>query len=112
MIRMDKIYNKLVRDKIIDIINKDGKKAIYKTLNELEYKEELEFKLLEEYNELVLAKTKTEKLEELADLYELIKAMAELLNVNIKDVINIAEAKESVRGSFKKRIYLERVIDN
>lgn len=109
---MEKIYNKLVRDKIIDIIKADGKKASYKTLNDLEYKEELEFKLLEEYNEVTLAKTKEEKLEELADMYEVIKAMAEYENASINDIIALAEAKEKARGSFKKRLFLERVIED
>ena len=108
---MERIYNKLVRDKIIEIIEAAGKKVTYKTLNDLEYKEELEFKLLEEYNEVTLAKTKEEKLEELADMYEVIKAMAEYEKASINDVIALAEAKEKAKGSFKKRIFLERVIE-
>ena len=46
-----KKYNKLVRDKIVDIIEADGRKAEYRILNNAEYKQELNKKLQEEVNE-------------------------------------------------------------
>lgn len=53
---MEKIYNKLVRDKIPEIIRKNNEIPIIKQLNDIEYKSELERKLLEEYNEVLNAK--------------------------------------------------------
>lgn len=38
---MGKIYNKLVRDNITDIIEKDGEILVIRTLSENEYKKEL-----------------------------------------------------------------------
>ena len=43
---MDKIYNKLVRDKIPDIIKSNGENPVIKVLNEDEYKKELEKKII------------------------------------------------------------------
>ena len=46
-------YNKLVRDKIVDIINKEGKQATYRVLNDEEYLNELNKKLIEESHEFI-----------------------------------------------------------
>ena len=52
---MEKIYNKLVRDKIPEIIVGNGGEPFTRILDEDEYKVELETKLMEEYNEVLLA---------------------------------------------------------
>ncbi len=46
---MERIYNKLVRDRIPEIIKNKGETPVTRVLKESEYKEELEKKLLEEY---------------------------------------------------------------
>lgn len=46
---MEQIYNKLVRDNIPNIISKNGETPITRVLSDVEYKEELERKLYEEY---------------------------------------------------------------
>ena len=68
---MLKIYNKLVRDNIPEIIINDGCKPITRILTDEEYKRELEAKLLEEYQEVLKAKTANERIEELADMLEI-----------------------------------------
>ncbi len=107
---MDKIYNKLVRDKIPDIIKGNGENPIIKVLNEDEYKKELEKKLYEEYNE-VLSASGQDRLEELADMLEVIAALAKIEGKTLEDVSLIAHQKVLKRGSFNNRIYLEKVID-
>ncbi len=52
---MERIYNKLVRDRIPNIIREKGETPVVKELNEVEYKEELEKKLYEEYKEVIEA---------------------------------------------------------
>ena len=52
---MEKVYNKLVRDKIPEIIVGNGGEPFTRILDEDEYKVELETKLMEEYNEVLLA---------------------------------------------------------
>ena len=49
---MEQIYNKLVRDNIPDIIEKNGEIPIIRILSNEEYKLELEKKLCEEYSRL------------------------------------------------------------
>lgn len=67
------IHNKLVRDKIPEIIEKSGKKAITRTLTQEEYLSELDRKLNEECEEYQADKS----LEELADMLEVMYAIAE-----------------------------------
>ena len=101
-------YNKLVRDKIPVIIEKQGEKAITKILNQEDYRKQLEMKLLEEVNE-VIESNKANCLEELADVLEVITCLAEIYGSNINEVQSIQEKKKRERGSFKERIYLVEV---
>lgn len=107
---MEKIYNKLVRDKIPEIIENDGETPVVKVLNDNEYKKELEKKLKEEYEEVLLAKDKKERLEELADMLEVIRTLALLEDEDIQSVINIMDKKREKRGGFTKKLFLEKTI--
>ena len=78
--------------------------------NEIEYKNELEKKLYEEYKE-VIESTGDERVEELADMLEVIRALANLENKNLNDVIAIADKKNEKRGAFEEKIFLEKVIE-
>jgi len=101
-------YKKLVRDKIPEIIKANGEEPITKILNDEEYKKELEIKLLEECHEVIEASNK-ERLEEIADLYEVIKALLYIENSSLDEIKTIAKEKEVKRGAFKDKIYLEGV---
>lgn len=107
---MEKIYNKLVRDKIPEIIENDGETPVVRVLNDNEYKKELEKKLKEEYEEVLLAKDKKERLEELADMLEVIRTLALLEDEDIQSVINIMDRKREKRGGFTKKLFLEKTI--
>lgn len=107
---MKKIYNKLVRDKIPEIIENDGETPVVRVLNDNEYKKELEKKLKEEYEEVLLAKDKKERLEELADMLEVIRTLALLEDEDIQSVINIMDKKREKRGGFTKKLFLEKTI--
>lgn len=109
---MERVYNKLVRDNIPEIIIKDNCKPITRILSDAEYKHELEKKLLEEYNEVLGTATSEDRIEELADMLEIIQSLASLENKSLKDVNNIAKKKRAKRGGFEKKIFLERVLDN
>ena len=108
---MEKTYNKLVRDKIPEIIIGNNGEPITRILSDEEYKKELERKLLEEYNEVLQTKTKEERIEELADMLEIIKALASLESSSLLEVIEVSNAKVLKRGGFEKKIYLEKVIE-
>ncbi len=105
---MEKIYNKLVRDKIPEIITANGEMPKCRVLDETEFKAELEKKLFEEYNE-VLEASGADRVEELADMLEVMKSLAKLEGVTLEEVIKIADKKADKRGAFEKRIFLETV---
>ena len=106
---MEQTYNKLVRDKIPEIIKNNNEEPITRILNDIDYKKELENKLYEEYQE-VLEATGKDRLEELADMLEIISSLAKLENSTLNNVIEIANKKVLKRGSFENKIYLEKVI--
>ena len=106
---MEKIYNKLVRDKIPEIIKQNWENPITSILDDIRYKEELEKKLYEEYKE-VIESSGSDRIEELADMLEIIKALAKLENKTLDDVIDVSNQKVKKRGAFKKKIFLEKVL--
>jgi len=104
-----KIYNKLVRDNIPKIIEKDGKKFKSRILNDEEYELELRRKLIEEATELSEAKTEEEKIYELADIYEIIEYILMVNNIDKRKVDTIRIKKNMKNGSFEDKIFLEQV---
>ena len=106
---MAKTYNKLVRDRIPEIIEGNGEKPITRILGDEEYKTELETKLNEEYHEVLGTTTSEERIEELADMLEIISALAVLEGKSLDDVVEVSKQKRLKRGGFSKRIFLERV---
>lgn len=98
-----KIYNKLVRDKIIDIIEADGRIAKYRILDDNEYRQELNKKLQEEVKEYF----EDNNVEELADIVEVIYGILNSMDVSIKEFEKIRINKQEKRGAFEKKIYLE-----
>ena len=108
---MERIYNKLVRDKIPNIIKEKGETPVVRILDENEYKKELEKKLYEEYKEVIKA-IGDDRVEELADMLEVIRALTSLENKTLNDVITIADKKVKKRGAFKEKVFLEKVVES
>lgn len=108
---MERIYNKLVRDKIPNIIKEKGETPVVRILDKIEYKNELEKKLYEEYNEVIEA-TGDDRVEELADMLEVIRALANLENKNLNEVIVIADKKMKNVVLLKKRFFLKKLLKN
>lgn len=102
---MKKFYNKLVRDKIVEIIESKGENPEYETLNSERYLFELHKKLLEEANEFI----EEDSPEELADLLEVVYAIAKLKNIDLKEVEKIRIEKSQKRGAFEKKLFLKSV---
>lgn len=101
-------YNKLVRDKIPEIIESNGEKPITRILDSTEYNEELIKKLNEEYQEVVNA-DEDNVIEELADMLEVMESIAELHNRTLEDILDAKEKKKIKRGGFSKKLYLKGV---
>ena len=102
---MTKHHNKLVRDKIPEIIEKAGKKAYTHILSEEEYIAELDKKLGEEFAEYQADKS----IEELADMLEVMYAIAKARGWSVSELEAVRREKTEKRGAFEKRIFLERV---
>jgi predicted house-cleaning noncanonical NTP pyrophosphatase (MazG superfamily) len=96
-------YNKLVRDKIPEIIKKKGGNPITHIADEAEYWEKLKEKLLEEIAEF----KEDESPEEFADLLEVVYAIADYKGFNLEEIEKIREKKAEERGGFKDRIILD-----
>ena len=97
-----KTYNKLVRDKIPEIIEKNNEICETRILNGEEYLDELNKKIQEELKEYL----ESGDIEELADLEEVLRAILDVKNCSYEDFEKIRDAKAEKRGTFKKRIFL------
>ena len=101
-----KIYNKLVRDKIPEIIvADDGKTCKTRILEDDEYLDCLNAKMQEELKEYL----ESGDVEELADLEEVLRAVLDAKKVSYEEFEKIRNAKVEKRGAFKEKIFLESV---
>lgn len=96
------VYNKLVRDKIPDMIRISGEKPIIRVLDEKEYMEQLQNKLDEEVAEF----HRDHNVEELADILEVILALNESLGHTQEKLIEAYQHKHAQRGGFSDRVFL------
>ena len=102
---MEKIYNKLVRDKIPQIINANGEKAYTRVLNNSDYGKELCKKLQEEVAEFL----QDESMEELADVLEVVHGLLLYKGESFESLEKIRQQKYDKRGGFEQKIFLEKV---
>lgn len=101
------IYNKLVRDRIPEIIEKSGKTAKTRILDKDTYYEALITKLLEEVKEFI----ESDDTEEIADILEVLDAILKSRDIPWDEVWDLKKYKRDERGGFEDRIFLEEVID-
>jgi len=102
---LKKTYNKLIRDRIPEIIRTDGKDFEIEVMGEIEYRIALMKKLVEEAQEAV--QSNDEGLAtELADLYEVMDAILATWNIQREEVNSIQEERRRQRGGFERRIKL------
>lgn len=103
-----KVYNKLVRDKIPEIIRANGEQAVTRVLDEKEYLKELIKKLKEEVAEF----EEKPSVEELADIKEVMIALRIAMGIHAGELEDVRRLKANKNGRFKNRIFLERVEDD
>lgn len=96
------LYNKLVRDKIPDIILETGAKCAYRKLSDEEFLEALNAKL----NEEVAEYQESGSVEELADILEVVYTLAYLKGYNFPAMDDLKKRKAEERGGFHKKIML------
>ena len=101
------IYNKLIRDNILEIISNNNQKSSYHIATDEEYKNKLLEKLQEEVCEFTTDKNE----EELADIFEVIEHIITAFNFNKEKILEIREKKAEKNGKFSKKIILEKVFN-
>ena len=102
------VYNKLVRDRIPEIIVATGKTCSTEILSDSEYLRMLDAKLDEELAEY----HKDQNIEELADLLEVIRAAAIARGYTLEELEQVRAEKAAKRGGFEKRILLKEVYED
>jgi len=104
-----KIYNKLIRDKIPEIIEKDNKRAEVVSLDESAFLDALKSKLIEEAQEIQNATDRESMLSEMADLQEVMDYIKTHYNINQMEINTQQALKAFSRGRFEKRLFLKWV---
>ena len=100
-----KAYHKLVRDRIPEIIEADGKLCVCETLTDEDYIHLLDQKLNEELAEYQESKS----LEELADLLEVVQAVVKARGWTLEELEKVRADKATKRGGFEKKILLKEM---
>lgn len=109
--RKSMMYQKLVRDNIPAIIEKNGETCVTRKLTDKEYETALAEKLQEEVKELLEAYTAKERsvldcAEEMADVMEVMYAMGKTCAVSKREIEQVRSQKASEKGTFSKKIFL------
>jgi predicted house-cleaning noncanonical NTP pyrophosphatase (MazG superfamily) len=104
---MPAAYHKLVRDRIPEMIQADGRRPVTRVLDEASYRQALLAKLVEEAQEAGHATADLPG--ELADVLEVLRALTETVGMTWPQLLALANDKRSRRGGFGKRIFLESV---
>lgn len=100
---MRKEYNKLIRDRIPEIIAKTGNTAQIRVLSDEEYADALERKLTEEVSEYLESHAPIE----LADVLEVVQALAENQGISFDKLLRMKAEKQRSIGAFRKKLFLE-----
>lgn len=96
-------YNKLVRDKIPQIIKEKGQTVVTHTATDEEYWSKLKEKLREEVQEFL----EDENSEEIADILEVLYAICDFKNITREKIESLRLEKNKKRGGFREKIILE-----
>jgi predicted house-cleaning noncanonical NTP pyrophosphatase (MazG superfamily) len=100
-------YDKLVRDRIPEIIEATGRTCVLRTLSTEEFPDRLREKLTEEVDEYLASG----EVGEMADILEVVAALGQFHGVSAEDLENLRGKKLAERGGFERKLLLLRVDD-
>ena len=99
-------YNKLIRDKIPEIMSSKDKAFEIRELDDVEYEKELIKKVEEEASGLQSANTREELVSELADTIDVIDEIKKLKNISEEEIRSGQLKNAEKKGGFEKKIFL------
>ena len=105
------VYNKLIRDRILEIIKANGQSYNARTLAPEEQLIEIKKKLFEEVKEFEETSYTADALEEMADILELLHAALKVYGKSFEELEAVRVKKKEMRGGFDKGLYLIDVED-
>lgn len=108
---MEKIFNKLVRDKIPEIIEADGEKPDVEVLDPEKKKKELFNKLKEEVNEVTEAQNEAGLKKEIGDVLEVLEEIIKCYGLDEGEIREIQKKRREERGGFSKGVYLKKTTE-
>lgn len=102
------LQNKLWRDKAVSMMEQNhGSRIHWRRLDDQEFDKNIRIKLLEEAEEVAVAKSRSELIAELADVFEVIDALAELHKISREEILAVQTKKRDERGGFADRMFVE-----
>ena len=105
------VYNKLVRNRIPEIISREGKKCNYRIISDAELKKHLHSKINEEAWELMHACTKEQVLDEMADILTILEEFKKVYGIGDNELFKYWSKKNIEKGDFSMHVFLESVED-
>jgi predicted house-cleaning noncanonical NTP pyrophosphatase (MazG superfamily) len=103
------VFDKLVRDKQVEIFNNRKIVSTFKVLSAQEKEHYLKLKLIEEAEEIFLAKDREELIEEIADIQEVLESLKNSMAICDKEIEEKALSKQNLKGSFDIGIYIKHI---
>jgi len=105
---MEKVvkYNKLIRDKIPEIVKAAGWKTTIRILRKSEFLGAVKKKVLEEAEELIQSKNRKGIIDEIVDIQELLDVLASEIKITKPEIKKLQDVKRKKRGGFKNRLFL------
>lgn len=102
------LQNKLWRDKAVSMMEQNhGSRIHWRRLDDQEFDKTIRIKLLEEAEEVAVAKSRSELIAELADVFEVIDALAELHKISREEILAMQAKKRDERGGFAGRMFVD-----
>jgi predicted house-cleaning noncanonical NTP pyrophosphatase (MazG superfamily) len=102
-------FNKMIRDHLPQMMQNTGINVVGHTMNEDEYVQRLKVKLVEEADELRTALTPKDVAEEIGDVLEVLKALAEHHHLDMSQVVALAEQKTAEKGGFSNPLCIDYI---
>ncbi|MFC0189309.1 MazG-like family protein [Fictibacillus aquaticus] len=105
------VFNKLVRDKIPELIEQAGKKGTFRILGKEEFKSELMKKLIDEAKDFQYDNDQENIIDSLAEILETVYTMAESCGIMKEELEEKRNVRIQSRGAFAQRLFLMELCD-